>query len=748
MATTIMNGISHNALSIDLTTLLRNEPYRWLQPTLQQQQAAVLSAKFLLDPLACDISQAQISRRNENRRKRKRGGDEVEDPVLQSRQIYTNGLAVRQVWEQARRILDAACGEIERELDEHLPQLEQPLLTEEETETETDEDADNDLDMEVGGSVDVEDESDIGATPDLLTEDNEPSIYSNQEDIEDDAEGSASDDDNLNFEPQATYKEDPNKLNDGFFSIDDFNRQSQFLEQMDARGEDDNPTDEEEIDWDADPLGQTLSKPKAELKAGKGRTSEAAHAHDSAVEESDEDGPTFGNANLDMNESDIDELEDGELDAMTAGFVDTSNVRYADFFEPPPRKPSKLKRTRALPKTQPPKAQPDREEDQDVEAGDLERAIADVRRDLLESDEDPSEEDASNLSDASDALPRLSSAKLSGKNLSTHEKQQLQIAEEIRRLEAINVSKKPWALSGEASAGARPLNSLIEEDLEFERTGKPVPVITAEVSNDIEALIKRRILARDFDEVVRRRPTTMDSAVDARRGRADTVVDDTKPTTGLGEIYESEYQRNTDPNSYIDKRSAATKKQHEEIDKLWREVRDQLDVLGNLHFKPKRTEIEIKTVEDKPRIAMEDARPAASGGIDEDSAMLAPQEIYKPGADSRAEKGEVLNRKSGETRAQEEMSREEKVRRRRRQKERLKKANPNGKTAASGKAYTAQNGHKSKKAEQEGILKDLQSGGVKVIGKGGELQDLSTKKKRGGGDDQTSGSVSGSALKL
>ncbi|KAJ9653261.1 U3 snoRNP protein, partial [Neophaeococcomyces mojaviensis] len=224
MATTIMNGISHNALSIDLTTLLRNEPYRWLQPTLQQQQAAVLSAKFLLDPLACDISQAQISRRNENRRKRKRGGDEVEDPVLQSRQIYTNGLAVRQVWEQARRILDAACGEIERELDEHLPQLEQPLLTEEETETETDEDADNDLDMEVGGSVDVEDESDIGATPDLLTEDNEPSIYSNQEDIEDDAEGSASDDDNLNFEPQATYKEDPNKLNDGFFSIDDFNR--------------------------------------------------------------------------------------------------------------------------------------------------------------------------------------------------------------------------------------------------------------------------------------------------------------------------------------------------------------------------------------------------------------------------------------------------------------------------------------------------------------------------------------------
>ena len=32
-------------------------------------------------------------------------------------------------------------------------------------------------------------------------------------------------------------------------------------------------------------------------------------------------------------------------------------------------------------------------------------------------------------------------------------------------------------------------------DLEFEHAGKPVPIITAEVSEEIEALIKRRILS-------------------------------------------------------------------------------------------------------------------------------------------------------------------------------------------------------------------------------------------------------------
>lgn len=716
---------------------LRREPHQFLQPRLEQQQAAVAAAKAIVDPLAQQVAQAQTARRNENRRKRKRGSDQVEDPVLQLRQIYTNGLAVKQVWEQARRVLDAACNEVERSLDEYLDKHE---LQDERMLQALDPESDSDAHM-TEGEESVEDEGEDIVSEENIAED----ILNDEDDIEDieDDEGVPLDDreeGEFDEAPQATYKPDPNNLNDGFFSIDDFNKQSQFLEQMDARGDEDNPSDEDEIDFDADPLAQPL--PKSKLPSGRS----SRQRDEPSEEEGDEGGPTFGNADLNAPDSDEEsgaEVDEGELDGMMSGLVNTNDVRYADFFEPPPKKPSKSKRTRALPKTQPP-PEPSRYKAQHVEEADvdLERAMADVRRDLLDSDDEAEEaeenEEEADLSSDNDGLPRPSTLKTRDKNLSTHERQKLEIASEIRRLEALNVSKKPWTLSGEASAGARPLNSLIEEDLDFERTGKPVPVITAEVSTDIEALIKRRILARDFDEVVRRHPT----ASDARRGRADVIVDDTKPTSGLGEIYETEYQRTADPASFVDKRSVATKKQHDEISKLWREVRDQLDVLANLHIKPKRAEIEIRTVEDKPRIAMEDAQPAASG-IDEGGTMLAPQEIYKPGVDSRADKAEVLGR-SGAARAREEMTREEKVRKRRREKERIKKAGGSGdkKGGVDGK-----NKKPSRKEEQDKVLRDLQKGGAKVIGKDGQLQELSGKKGRGPRDADPL-PTSGGSLKL
>ena len=53
---------------------------------------------------------------------------------------------------------------------------------------------------------------------------------------------------------------DKHGLNDGFFSIDQFNKQSQFLEQVDARGDSDDgaASDEEDIDWTTDPLDSNL----------------------------------------------------------------------------------------------------------------------------------------------------------------------------------------------------------------------------------------------------------------------------------------------------------------------------------------------------------------------------------------------------------------------------------------------------------------------------------------------------------
>ncbi|KIW85749.1 hypothetical protein Z517_01141 [Fonsecaea pedrosoi CBS 271.37] len=718
-----------------LFTTLSTSTQAFLQPSSSLHSEILAYAKSILDPLAVNVSAAQKLRRDGNRKKRKRSDVEREEEVLQLRQIYTEGLAVKQVWEQTRRILDASCKETERDIVAHRSRVQ----AESQEHIAGNGDGSNGvvafdaLESEDETSTDGDVQDDVPEDEYLDDEEDDAEELDDLEDIEDaETEDSTSEADGQNPE---TYMQDPNGLNDGFFSIDDFNKQTQFLEQQDALGEDDNPSDEDEIDWDADPLTMPFHKPKDTSASGdRGETALSGSEEDS----DEEDGPTFGNADLNAEDTDDEMLGQDEeaLDDKIAGLQNTNDIRYGDFFAPPPKKPSKTTRMRALPKTQPTKQPQERAEDFE-EA--MQRAISDVRRDLLES-----EEEDSDLESGSD----LEGAGRSGQNMSTHEKQRAAIAAEIRRLEAANVAKRDWTLSGEARAADRPLNSLIEEDMEFERVGKPVPVVTAEVSEDIEQLIKRRILAREFDEVVRRHPDSLGAANETRRGRVE--VDDTKPQSGLAEIYEQDHLRATDP-GYVDKRSAATKKQHEEISRLWKEVSSQLDLLSNLHFKPKRVEVEIKAVEDRPTISMEDARPVGMG-VNAEESMLAPQEVYRPG-DEAKNKGHLIVRKSGASVSKDEMTREEKLRRRRREKERMKKAHgsastPGTSTNGQGREADARKSKaKAKDQEKADILTELRKGNVKVVGKKGELQDLGRKKGAKGGV-AAGGTLAGGALKL
>ncbi|RVX66385.1 hypothetical protein B0A52_09615 [Exophiala mesophila] len=722
-----------------ILSTLSSASHSFLQPPPELHLNALSAVKDILDPLAEDVAKAQKLRRDENRKKRKRGDSQKEDAILQLRQVYTKGLVAKQVWEQARRILDAACSEVQRDIDAtNKKHLANAAIHDEEEQLDYVDDADllEDEDLEEDDMDDdmsnIQDESDGISDEDAEMEDLE-----DLEDIDHDDSDIQSDSNAESEEPvQQTYVQDPNKLNDGFFSIDDFNRQTQFLEQQDARGEDDDPSDEDDIDWAVDPLTMQYHYPKEHQDQDQEKDQ---HASD---DDDDEEGPTFGDADLDASDSDQDSQEHGLAYGVPA-VENTNDVRYADFFAPPPKKPSKTKRMRALPKTQP-SAKPtvsDPQTNKDLE-DDLQRAISDVRRDLLESEEELSNDDDASNSDSD------GSVKKSSKNLSTHEKQRAKIAAEIRRLEAASIAKRDWTLSGEARGADRPINSLLEEDLEFERVGKPVPVITAEVTEEIEALIKRRILAREFDEVIRRRPDDLGTDSNAtRRGRIE--LDDTKPSTGLGEVYEQQHLAATDPN-YTSTLSAAAQKQHAEISRLWKEVSSQLDLLSNLHFKPKRTEAEIKTVEDRPTISMEDARPvglADNGNV----GMLAPQEVYRPGEDKRPiskNDGEaddfvplegdqnIIIRSSGLSTSRDEMTREEKLRRRRRDKERIKKANQNQGTTTSSRSNSNSNSNsnsksKSKKSgERNDIITQLAKGNVKVIGKGGELQNIDGKGKK------------------
>jgi len=59
-------------------------------------------------------------------------------------------------------------------------------------------------------------------------------------------------------------------------------------------------------------------------------------------------------------------------------------------------------------------------------------------------------------------------------------------------------------MQGEVMAKERPVNSLLQEHLDFNTATKLPPVITKEKSDNIEAIIKQRILDELFDDPIRK----------------------------------------------------------------------------------------------------------------------------------------------------------------------------------------------------------------------------------------------------
>ena len=686
-----------------LTALAPANRHNFIAPPPSLPSTSLEFTKATLDGFAGKLGEEQAARLKELRKKRKRGEtDEELGEVLKIRKVHTQGFEVEQVWEQAKRVIDALRGDAERglrelgrtqeESDEEQEQEEGEVEflkfdedgfevgSDDESMEEQEEDA-----LESGSEAEVGDE--IGSEDDV-----EMPELNNEDDFEEDEES----------EEEATgiFTEDPNGLNDGFFSIDEFNKQTEFLEQADENADPytGEVSDEEDIDWDANPMTATAKPVSSSRRA-------AAMDIDDAEEGSEEDdgeGPTFGNMDLNAPEGDSDDGdEDSEMDAEvdTAG-DNTNDVLYKDFFEPPPRKAGKGERQANYLDRQSRKS---KAAESDDEAG-IERAMADVKRDLFD--------DMSDQADSEDALSEVDAADPKSRR-SAHERRQAKLAEEIRRLEAASVAKREWTLSGEARAVDRPKDSLLEKDLDFERTGKPVPVITAEVSESIEDLIKRRILAQEFDEVIRRRPDSLSTPANTRRGAFE--LDDTKNQQSLAEMYEEEHVKANNPDAYVSKADEKTRKEEKEIEAMWKDVSAKLDALSSWHYKPKPAAPSLTVVSDVATISMEDAQPTTASGMNGGESMLAPQEIYKAGQEKeKIEKGEVVP-KSGAPVARQEMTREEKLRRRRREKERIKKR---------GGAEINQRPEGKKAQKNRETIGDLKKGGVKVINKKGEIRDV------------------------
>jgi U3 small nucleolar RNA-associated protein MPP10 len=703
MAATTTAPLEAASMLAFLDSLKAENRHAFLQPSASISTASLHWAKQALDAFAGQVSDEQQAAWLRDR-KRKRDVSSNGD-ILKIRKVHVDGFETGQVWQQTRRIINSALSLSENVLqdlkengqiqaDETVPRepngdasastsdenASEPALSEESSASGSDDDGAGkweDAESQQGRSDASEGDEDDGE---------------DIEDIED--EGSQAGEDDFDDQPDNIYVEDPHGLNDGFFSIDDFNRQSQYFEDQDAKADPftDQADDDDEIDWHGDPF----AAPKGNAsKSTKGE--EAPEGEDEAGEEGeedDDDGPTFGDMDLYAPEGASDDegdLEDGIEGDMGLDLT-ANDIFYKDFFAPPPRKAKAGEKPR--------KAKPARQGEPDDR--DVERAMDNVRRDLFD--------DVSDNSDEEDALSDVSAGDPKSRR-SAHERRQAKLSEEIRKMEAELVAKRAWTLSGEASASARPMNSLLEEDLDFEHAGKPIPVITEEVSEEIEDLIKRRIIAGVFDGVPKRRPDA-DVPADVRRGLVE--LDDAKAKQSLAEIYEEDHVKATDPDSYISAKNEKLHREEKEIEAMWKDISAKLDALSSWHYKPKPAAPSLQVVADVATVAMEDAQPTTAQGVSGGESMIAPQEVYNPSKDT-AEKGEVVA-KSGLPVARQEMSREDKLRRRRREKERTKKAG-GGTSKISKKAQ-----------EKKDTMAELRKGGVKVINKKGEIMDMEGKK--------------------
>jgi len=200
--------------------------------------------------------------------------------------------------------------------------------------------------------------------------------------------------------------------------------------------------------------------------------------------------------------------------------------------------------------------------------------------------------------------------------LSTFEKQQLEMKQKIKALEEQLVKPRSWELMGEATAISRPVDSLLEQDLDWEYAGKVPEPITAEVNKSLEDMIKQRIIDEAFDDVERK-----DKPDDAPKFVPKDELSTEKSEAGLAEIYEKEYMA-----ALTGQDSAAEeklRKEHEEITQMFSQLCLKLDSLSNFHFTPRPPRIEMSVSSNAPALALEEKVPMAVS----DQQLQAPQEV-------------------------------------------------------------------------------------------------------------------------
>ncbi|KAJ6264283.1 U3 small nucleolar RNA-associated protein [Drechslerella dactyloides] len=444
-----------------------------------------------------------------------------------------------------------------------------------------------------------------------------------------------------------------NGVDDGFFVLERFNLETQRFEEADELGL---PLDLA-IDWNADP-GEEM-------------------------------------------EPELEDTQDATADPVTG-----REIMYSNFFAAPTDPPDTLRQkpgqeTDVRPRKDRPAVDSATYEDE------FANMIKSMQDDMfkmapLDEEEDDHHESDSDSWDQPDDLN------------SSHRKLQARLNDEIRKLEKQNTGSRGWALSGETDSQHRPFNSLLEEDFDFERIGKPVPVVTQDTTAHLEDMIKGRILAGNFDEIPRRSPNNTGNSrqgITLRSG-----IDDSKSKVGLAEIYERE---TAEPHgNSTDNSEARWATLRNEIAGLFSRVNNDLDMLSSWHFTPKTPVPSLSIVQDNRAIDIEESNINTGMATISNPAKLAPHEAYNPASTDYQAKTVVKRSGIPVSVAEMEQTRRSKERRQRR------------KQKSFGSLQQTSAGGERARTDQ-GLLRTLEKGNVAVIDGHGEHSLVSGKPKAG-----------------
>lgn len=321
---------------------------------------------------------------------------------------------------------------------------------------------------------------------------------------------------------------------------------------------------------------------------------------------------------------DVDEEDDGDDD-------DVVNMTAADFFGPP-----KHQSTKILNKSGKISAHENRNSDigsdddswdnHDFDDNGADWRAAEDDESENSSDEDDAGEDGDSDGGANDDVMTENTEQVDSKamtNISKYAEQSKKLSALTETLEKEAIAEKPWMMLGETVSTKRPENSLLDVTPEFEFATKMAPIITQEHTESIEEMIKRRVLAEDWDDVVPRE--LPDIGLDKRKGELPEVSQE-KSKLSLGELYEREYlKKATGYDKDAEEKETEEEKARNEMKMLFANICSKLDALSNYHFAPRPVadEAVVKTAS-TPAIAMEEVIPLHVS----DAQALAPEEIF------------------------------------------------------------------------------------------------------------------------